>query len=297
MNTKSGYVAIIGRPNAGKSTLLNKILGTKLSIVTRKPQTTRKRVVGIYSDETTQIVFTDNPGILDPKYEMQHMMMTYVTDSLEEADVIVILTDSKNHPEPDLSLSPAMIEYIRTTEKPIILILNKIDLLKDVKTVLPLISEYAQMGYFKDIIPLSALKSNDFLDLITTITKYLPENEFYYDPEQLSTQNDRFFVSEIIREQIFTQFSEEIPYSAEVVISEYKERELGKWYISADIIVERKSQKSMIIGAQGSKIKSIGESARIAIEDYLEMEVFLKLFVKVKEKWRRDRSQLLDMGY
>jgi GTP-binding protein Era len=294
--TKSGFVAIIGRPNSGKSTLLNSLIEFKLSIVTPKAQTTRKRVAGIYSTDNTQIVFLDTPGIIKPDYEMQKSMMTYVQSSLEEADALVILVDASTY-DIERGFDNMILQYLNSFKNPKILLLNKTDKLSDKKLLLPLMSFMQNTGYFTDIIPISA-KTGDNLQLITeTIEKYLPEGDFYYDPEQLSTENQRFFVSELIREQVFFRLNEEVPYSIEVLIAEFKERENGKWYISAEIVVERDSQKKIVVGKQGTKIKEIGLRARKEIERHLGTEVYLELFVKVKNDWRNNKNMLRSFGY
>ncbi|MBX3043872.1 MAG: GTPase Era [Candidatus Kapabacteria bacterium] len=295
MNTKAGYVAIIGKPNSGKSTLLNSILGTKLSIVTPKPQTTRKRVLGIYSKENVQIVFLDTPGILSPKYTMQEIMMDYVSGAVSESDLLVVLLDMEKYP--DEGIPESVLKIIKNAKKPVIAALNKVDKMKDRKEILPFIDSINKMEIFNDIVPIAALKDMNTQELLSTIEKYLPEHEFYYDEDLLSTQNERFFVSELIRENIFLMTKEELPYSTEVSILEFKERDFGKWYIHAEIIVERDSQKRIIIGSGGSLIKDIGEKSRILIEEHLGQGVFLELFVKVRPKWRNDAGRLRSFGY
>lgn len=295
--TKSGYIAIIGKPNAGKSTLMNSILGTKLSIVTHKAQTTRKKVFGIYSDSYKQMIFLDTPGLIKPEYEMQSVMMSYVDSSLDEADVIIFIADLSKNVSPEAFAPDNIKEYLSKNIKPKILILNKTDLVKDKKTILPIIESFNSLDIFHEIIPITALENSDARQVTEVITKYLPEAPFYYDPEIISTQPERFFISEIIREKIFESYSEEIPYSSEVSISEFKERKTGKWYIAADIIVERPSQKAIIIGEGGKKIKQIGKAARMDIENHLGMPVYLELFVKVREKWRDNKSLLRSYGY
>lgn len=297
MKTKAGFTAIIGKPNSGKSTLMNAVLGTKLSIVTRKAQTTRKRVVGIYSQDNLQIVFTDTPGIIEPKYELQKTMMEYVEETLKDADLIMLVIDATKFSTATDFFSEDTLKAITTARQPKIAVFNKIDLLKNIKELLPKINELSKLQLFDEIVPLSAKKSSGIDTLIQVLAKYIPENEFYYDAEYLSTQHDRFFVSEIIREQIFKFYSEEVPYSTEVQITEFKEREAGKWYIAADIVVERDSQKKILIGEKGQKIKQLGKRTRIKIENYLDMPVYLELFIKVREKWRKDRNRLKSFGY
>lgn len=297
VQTKAGYVAIIGKPNAGKSTLMNSIIGTKLSIVTAKPQTTRKRILGIYSEDNVQVVFLDTPGIINPKYEMQKTMMGYVDKSVEESDAILVLIDLTKFENFESYFSSELTDVLKKSIRPKILLINKIDTYKDVKDVLPLIKSISELGLFNEIYPISALKGENLKTLIPTIAKYLPTSEFYYDPELLSTQPERFFVSEIIREQVFILYAKEIPYSTEIAIVEFKERENGKWYISAEIIIERGTQKRIIIGEKGAKLKEVGERSRKAIEEHLGVPVYLDIFVKVREKWRNSTGMLKSFGY
>ncbi len=295
MPTKSGYAAIIGKPNAGKSTLLNAILESKLSIVTPKPQTTRKRVLGIYTNGDNQIIFLDTPGIINPRYTMQKIMMDYVSESINESDVVIALIDMEKYAEE--GIPEAIMQIATNSGKPVICVLNKVDRLLDRKMILPVIEKLNALKVFADIIPAAALKKMNIDDIIETITKHLPEHEFYFDEDLLSTQTERFFVSELIRENIFILTKEELPYSTEVSILEFKERAYGKWYIHAEIIVERDSQKRIIIGSEGKLIKEIGERSRIKIEEHLGEEVFLELFVKVRPNWRDDSHKLRSFGY
>lgn len=295
--TRCGVVAIIGKPNSGKSTLLNSIIGTKLSIVTPKPQTTRKKVLGIYTGNNTQIIFIDTPGILTPKYRMQESMMEYVHESVNDADTICALLDVSKYSNPESSFSGDFIKILKNSSKPRILIINKIDLLKDIKQILPVISDFIKTGAFDEYIGVSATKKANIDELVGVIQNKLPEGEFLYDEEYISSLPERFFVSEIIRETIFFRLKEEIPYSTEVLISEYKERENGKWYIAADIIIEKDSQKRIMIGSKGEMLRTIGENARKEIEAYLERTVYLELFVKVRNNWRNNSSLLRQFGY
>lgn len=298
--TKAGYVAIIGRPNAGKSTLMNSLIKAKLSIVTPKPQTTRKRVLGILTEKNAQIIFLDTPGILNPKYQMQAMMMEYVYTSVSEAECVIYIYDISKY-NPQKPLPTEILEMLKNisvqNKKHIIMLLNKLDLLKNRKEALPIIDTFHKMDLFSDIIPLSALKESNTDDVIHTIIQYLPESPFYYDPELLSIQPERFFVSELIRENIFIAYSDEIPYSTEVNIIEFKEREFGKWYIHAEIIVEKQTQKGIIIGNKGEKLKKTMEYSRMAIEEHLQQPVYLEVFVKVREKWRNNSNYLRSFGY
>ncbi len=295
--TLAGYAAVTGLPNVGKSTLLNSILGTKLSIVTPKPQTTRKRVLGIFTSTDTQIIFLDNPGVVKPNYELHRSMMGYINESLADSDIILSLIDVSNYRDLESSLSKEFLMTIEKSEKPKILVINKIDLLKDIREVLPVIESAKKYNIFDEFVAVSALKNAQTDELIKTVKNYLPESPFFYDPEMLSTQPERFFVSEIIREHIFRKFRQEVPYSTEVHIIDFREREGEKWFISAEIIVERATQKAIMIGAKGQQIKKIGEVSRKDIEEHLGMPVFLELFVKVREKWRDNPNLLQSYGY
>ncbi len=297
MKQKAGFVAIVGKPNAGKSTLMNSIIGAKLSIITPKPQTTRKKVLGIYTENNSQIVFLDTPGILKPKYEMQKSMMGFVDSALQSSDVIAVILDVLRINLDKLAFPKIIQEALSQTKIPIILILNKVDLLEDKKVILPAMQYYNSLGLFKEVIPISALESDNTDALINVFLKYIPENEFYYDEDLLSIHPQKFFVSEIIRENIFMEFQEEIPYSSEVYIVEFRENKNGKWFISAEIIVERDTQKAIIIGKNGSKLKEVGEKSRLAIEEHLQQEIYLELFVKVRHKWRNNKSNLKFYGY
>lgn len=296
--TRCGHIAIIGRPNAGKSTLLNAILGEHLSIVTPKPQTTRKRVLGIYTDEQAQLIFVDTPGVLKPRYRMQHAMMGYVTDTLAEADVICMIVDAEKAVERGTALDPMITQLLSSAKgTPVVLVLNKMDAVPVKKEVLPLIEEARLSGLFVRSVAVSALENKEVDALVGYLKELVPEGDFIYEPDQLSTLPQRFFVSELIREAIFRNYREEIPYATDVNILEFDEREDGKWHITADITVERDSQKGILIGKKGEALKKIGIQAREAIERHLGQEIFLELFVKVRTDWRDDRSQLQNLGY
>jgi len=290
-------VAIVGKPNAGKSTLLNAIIGSKLSIVTPKIQTTRKRVLGIYTKDNVQIVFLDNPGLLKPMHNLHKAMINYIDLSMKEADAIFLLVDLENYDNFEEYFNNSIRKQLEKLNKPIIIVLNKTDLINDKKKVLPIIKELSHHEYINDVIPVSGTKNDGIDELLKCLENYIPEGEFYFDSDFLSTQPVRFFVSEIIRETIFTNYQKEIPYSTEVQINDFKEKENGKWFISADIIVERQSQKGIIIGAGGKKIKQIGEKSRKEIEDYLQNEIYLELFVKVRDNWRKKPVFLKSFGY
>jgi len=297
MKTKSGYAAIIGKPNVGKSTLMNALLGERLSIITNKPQTTRKRVLGILSDEDYQIIFLDTPGILDPNYLLQRKLLDYINNSVKDADVILIMIDIIKDAHGNKTLSDKrMLQILERNDKPKILLINKIDE-SDEKVVNALIVKLEATKYFERIIPISALKSFGTEAVLNSIIDYLPEGPKYFPDDQITDEPERFFVSEIIREKIFENYKEEIPFSTEVLIEEFVERESGKDFVSASIIVERETQKPIIIGKRGEAIKRIGKIAREAIETFLQREVFLELRVKVKPKWRNDKNMLRIFGY
>ncbi len=295
-NFRAGYVALIGEPNVGKSTLLNSLLQQKISIVTSKPQTTRHKILGIVSGADHQIIFLDTPGIIKPKYLLQEVMMRFASSAVEDADVVLLLVDADKAKRKEYDGNNEAIEKIKAANKTTFLIVNKIDLLKK-EEVLPLLVELQVLFPFDEIVPLSALKSFNTKELLQTITKYLPEHVPYYDTDIASDAQERFFVSEIIREKIFEQFSNEVPYSTTVDIVDFKEREMGKHFISADIIVERESQKGILIGRQGAALKKLGSIARKSIEEFVGHSVFLELHVKVRENWRENKDWLQRFGY
>jgi GTP-binding protein Era len=230
---------------------------------------------------------------------MQSAMMDYISHSIDEADCIIYICDITKYKSqnPIPKNVENILKKINLSNKKIICILNKFDLLTDIKETLPIIADMHSLNLFSDIIPTSALKKNNLKDVIGTIINYLPNSQFYYDAEMLSTQPERFFVSEIIRENIFFAYSDEIPYSTEVNIVEFKEREVGKWYINAEIIIEKNSQKGIIIGKNGEKLKTLVEHSRKAIEEHLQVGVYLEVFVKVRAKWRNDTTFLKSFGY
>lgn len=297
MNNKVGYVSIIGLPNVGKSTLLNAILKQKISIVTAKPQTTRKKILGILTESNYQIIFLDTPGIVKPAYLLHEKMLEEVGESIKDADVIVMIFDVSSEGKIKESEENEIIkELIAQNKKPIILALNKVDSIKQ-EQAQQLVNHYESLKKFKAVIPIAASLNFNIDRLIQEIVELLPEGEKYYPDDIISEASERFFVSEIIREKIFELYEDEIPYSTEVIIADFKERTTGKDFISAEIIVERDSQKPIIIGKEGKAIKKLGEVARKAIEEFLQKEVYLELRVKVKEKWRSNEKMLKYFGY
>lgn len=289
---RAGYAAIIGLPNAGKSTLMNALLDIKLSIVSAKPQTTRRRVLGILNKEKYQLIFIDTPGMLRPRYQLQKKMMDQVHSALSDADLLILIIDAsdKNH--------PAEIDYklLKDPRKPVILLLNKIDLIPK-SNILTLIENYDKILSPQVIIPISALKEDGLDRIDEEIIPLIPLSPPYYPPDVITDQPERFFVAELIREKIFFKFQQEIPYSTEVTIEQFEERKKGKDYIYAVINVERKSQKGILIGKKGEALKAIGAAARKDIEAMLGREVFLELRVKVSENWRKNELKLRRMGY
>lgn len=297
MAIKSGFVSIIGKPNAGKSTLMNALVGEKLSIITNKPQTTRKRIIGILSDADYQIIFLDTPGILNPEYLLQERMLDYVFSSARDSDVILFLIDIASDPDGAKTFDDEKVkEILGYKDAKKILILNKIDI-SNQSIVEKLLNEISAKNIFEKIIPISASNKFNTESVLQSIIDFLPEHPKYYPDDQLSDENERFFVSEIIREKIFEQYREEVPFSTEVLIEEFKERENSKDYIRASIIVERETQKPIILGAKGSSVKKLGQAARKSIEEFLQREVYLEIFVKVREKWRSDPNMLKSFGY
>ena len=294
---KSGFVNIIGRPNVGKSTLMNALVGERMSIITNKPQTTRHRIIGIVNDEDHQVVFSDTPGVVrDPAYKMHEAMNRFVDSTFKDGDIMLFLTE----PNENYSDDDPILQKLKRLETPVFLIINKIDTIGD-REVADLIKKWNMMIDFTETIPISALKKDNTDTLFNLILKYLKEGPVYYPKDQWTDKPERFFVSEIIREKILQQYSQEIPYSTEVIVESFKETETNSGEpivrISAIIFVARKTQKSIIIGKAGSAIKKLGSAARKDIEVFLESKVFLELFVKVKDNWRDNDRLLKQFGY
>lgn len=294
---RSGFVNIIGRPNAGKSTLMNALMGERMSIITAKPQTTRHRIIGILSDDDFQIVFSDTPGIIkDPSYRMQESMNKFVNSTFEDADIMLFVTGIDETFEED---DPIM-QQLRNVKVPLYLVLNKIDT-SNQKEVIGKLKEWQQRLDFKEFFPLSALHQEGTEGLLKVIVNNLPEGPAYYPKDQLTDRSERFFVSEIVREQILELYHQEIPYSVEVIVDEFKDTKTTKGEalarIAATIYVMRPTQKSILIGKNGVSIKELGSNARKKIEDFLDKKVFIELHVKVRENWRDDEEWLKRFGY
>jgi GTPase len=297
-----GHAAFVGAPNAGKSTLLNRLLDHKLSIVTPKPQTTRKKITGIFHDDRSQIVILDTPGIMAPKQSLHESMLETTRQALKEADVIVALIPFARGDEPvdRKFVEELMGQWVLPAGKPFIIALNKSDLVS-VETVSKVQHEMAE-AYSPIAVPaLSALQGSNVSELVELIRPHLPLDEPLYPEEMLSTEPERFFVAEIIREKIFLLYGREIPYSTEVIVDEFKEQHENdprkKELIRCSIIVERNSQKQIIVGAKGAAIKRLGQSARADIEELLGRPVFLEIFVKIRPDWRKKKSLLKSYGY
>jgi GTP-binding protein Era len=293
---RSGYVSLIGRPNVGKSTLLNTILGEKVAIVTDKPQTTRNRIIGVKTLSDAQIIFIDTPGIHKPKHKLGELMVKDAQQSAMEVDLIAFMVE----PEVPGRGDKFIIEILKKLKKPVFLLINKIDNVKK-QNVLPVIDAYSRLYPFKEIMPISALKGDGIDILLKTTVKYLLEGPKYYPDDIVTDQLERFMVSEIIRQKAMEQTKEEVPYSVAVEITDWSERQTERGeeiiFINANIFVERKGQKGIIIGKSGSLLKAIGTSARVEIERLLGTKVFLELWVKIKKDWRSDVRILRELGF
>lgn len=288
---KAGFVNIIGKPNVGKSTLMNVLVGERLSIISSKAQTTRHRILGLINDENYQIVFSDTPGMLKPKYELHKSMMNFINLSLEDADVIVFVTDLF---ETDSEIED-VIEKINASGTPVLLVINKIDLSKEGQ--LEQVTEYWTKRIKTDtVIPISATEVFNTERILQEILERLPVHPPYYNKEELTDRPERFFASEIIREKIFTNYKKEVPYSTEVAIDEFIEEE-KLIRIRALIFVERSSQKGILIGQGGKALKKVGTEAREDLEKFFDKKVFLETHVKVEEDWRKNKNKLRKFGY
>lgn len=288
----SGYVSIIGKPNVGKSTLLNAILGEKIAIVTPKPQTTRNRIIGIKTLPRAQIIFIDTPGVHRPRHRLGETMVRSALESLNEVDVIIYMVEPFEPGQGDMYI----INLLKKVKSPVFLIINKIDMVKK-NEILPVIEQYKNLYSFKEIIPVSALKKDGVSLLMEKICEYLPKGPKFYPDDLITDQMERFMVSEIIREKIMNVTEEELPYSVAVEVNKWNERQDGLINISCNIYVEREGQKAIIIGKKGEMLKKIGSTARSDIEKLLNTKVFLELWVKVKRNWRNNDQLLKELGY
>ena len=291
MNHKSGFVNIIGNPNVGKSTLMNRLVGEKISIITSKSQTTRHRIKGIVNDENFQIVFSDTPGVVKPSYKMQECMLEFSKSALTDADIILYVTDVVE----DMLKNNDFIEQVKRSAAPILLVINKIDLTTQEKLE-DLFDKWKSLLPQAEIFPVSATENFNVDHLYHRILELLPEGEPFFPKDELTDLPARFFVNEIIREKILLNYEREIPYSVEVAVEEFKE-DAKRINIMAVIYVERDSQKGIIIGRQGAALKKVGTEARLDIEKFFGKSVFLNLYVKVQKDWRSKDKDLKNFGY
>ena len=289
---KSGFVNIVGNPNVGKSTLMNDLVGERLSIITSKAQTTRHRIMGIVNGPEYQIVFSDTPGVLKPKYKLQESMLNFSEGALTDADVLIYVTDVVEDPEKNADF----LARVAKEKAPVLLVVNKIDLLKGQDELEKLVEKWRTILPNAEIFPTSALEHFNVTNLMTRIIELLPEGQPYFGTDALTDKPARFFVTEIIREKILTNYDKEIPYSVEVIVEKFEEKETSI-HIMAVIYVERDSQKGILIGKGGSMLKKVGIEARKDIETFFGKKVFLEMFVKVEPNWRNRENKLRAFGY
>ncbi|MGD6804116.1 GTPase Era [Rossellomorea vietnamensis] len=291
---KSGFISIIGRPNVGKSTFLNRVIGQKIAIMSDKPQTTRNKVQGVYTTNDSQMIFIDTPGIHKPKHKLGDFMMKIAQNTLREVDIVLFMINAE---EGYGRGDEFIIEKLKGVKTPVFLVLNKIDQLHP-DDILPLIEQYNALHDFAAVVPISALEGNNVETLVSVIRKELPEGPQYYPADQVTDHPERFIVSELIREKALHLTREEIPHSLAVVIEKISTRDNGNVIdVMATIVVERDSQKGIIIGKQGGMLKEIGKRARVDIENLLGSKVYLELWVKVQKDWRNKLSNLRDFGF
>jgi len=291
---RCGFISILGRPNVGKSTLFNRILGDKIAIVSDKPQTTRNRILGIRNVEGGQLIFLDTPGIHAGRSRLNERMVSIAVASGRDADVLLFLIEASS---PAIEKDRQMIESLKECRGAPLLVINKIDLVKK-GALLPMIHQYQMLYPFREIIPISAVTGDGVDILVEVIVKYLPESPPYYPEDMITDQTERFLVSEMIREKVINHCFQEIPFSTAVTIEEFKEQpERNLVVIKATIHVERDSQKKIVIGKEGQKLKRIGETARKEIEAFLEKRIFLELWVNVEKNWTQDPRALTQLGY
>ena len=291
MQTKAGFINIIGNPNVGKSTLLNALLGQKLAIATPKAQTTRHRILGILNRPNTQMVFSDTPGVIQPAYALQEAMMGFVKSALEDADVFLYLVEPGEKELKD----PKLLHFLQNTPIPVILCINKVDT-TDQARLEQLNAHWKSVFPRAEVVPISALEKFNLDYLLDRLEQLLPESPFFFAEDALTDKQERFFVSEIIREKILLNYQKEIPYAVEVVVEDFLEHEIPV-RIRAVIYVARDSQKGILIGHRGAALKKVGTEARRDIEDFLDKHVFLELYVKVNKDWRDDQTKLKRLGY
>ncbi|MBU5466427.1 GTPase Era [Virgibacillus sp. MSJ-26] len=292
-NYNSGFIAIIGRPNVGKSTFMNRVIGQKIAIMSDKAQTTRNKIQGVLTDEDSQMVFIDTPGIHKPKHRLGDFMVKMAESTLNEVDAIMFMIDAR---EGYGRGDQYIIDRLEKVKKPVFLIVNKIDLVHP-DELLPLIDFYREKYEFEEIVPVSALQGNNVDHLLDVLKQHLPEGPQYYPKDQVTDHPERFIISELIREKVLHLTEEEIPHSVAVRIENIEKRNQGKLLIQATIITERASQKGILIGKKGSMLKAIGKKAREEIEVLLGTQVYLELWVKVQKDWRNKQRQLDEFGF
>lgn len=290
---KSGFVSIIGRPNVGKSTFLNRVIGQKIAIMSDKPQTTRNKIQGVYTEDQAQIVFIDTPGIHKPKHKLGDFMMKVAQNTLKEVDLILFMI---NATEGLGRGDEFIIERLKDTKTPVFLVINKIDEIHP-DELFSIITNYKDLYPFAEIVPISALQGNNVERLLDQIKQRLPKGPQYYPADQVTDHPERFIITELIREKVLHATREEIPHSIAVVMDSMQRRDNGAVYVGATIIVERDSQKGIVIGKQGKMLKEVGRKARADIEALLGSKVFLELWVKVQKDWRNRASHLRDFGF
>ncbi|MCH3951725.1 MAG: GTPase Era [Acidaminococcus sp.] len=290
---RSGFVAVVGRPNAGKSTLINKLVGEKVAIISDRPQTTRTRILSIVSVPEAQIIFLDTPGLHKPMDKLGEHMVKAAEDSLKDVDAVLYLVDIT---EKSMKAEKYIIERLQNVKVPVFLILNKVDQIPDETVLLPKIDAFRKAYPFRDVFPLSALEDKDFSELMNAIIGALPEGPDFYPEDMYTDQTERVMAAEIIREKILHLTRDEVPHAVAVQVNEMKTRDNGTVYVRGDIFVERDSQKAILIGRKGSMLKQISSEARKDIEDLVGSHVYLELWVKVRPKWREKESDLKQLG-
>ncbi len=289
---RAGFVNIVGNPNVGKSTLSNRLVGERLSIITSKAQTTRHRIMGIVNGDDYQIVFSDTPGVLKPKFRLQQSMLEYSTSALVDADVLLYVTDVVETP----TKNQDFLDRVAREKIPILLVINKIDLLKGNDELVRIIDQWKELLPHAEVFPTSALENFNVDNIMKRIVELLPENPPYFGKDALTDRSSRFFVTEIVREKILLTYDKEVPYATQVIVEKFDESDTAI-HIMAVIYVERDSQKGIIIGHQGKMLKRVGTLARKDIETFFEKKVFLELYVKVEKDWRNQENKLRAFGY
>ena len=289
---RAGFVNIVGNPNVGKSTLSNRLVGERLSIITSKAQTTRHRIMGIVNGEDYQIVFSDTPGVLKPKFRLQQSMLEYSTGALVDADVLLYVTDVIETPTKNLDF----LDRVAREKIPILLVINKIDLLKGNDELVRIIDQWKELLPNAEVFPTSALENFNVDNIMKRIVELLPESPPYFGKDALTDRSSRFFVTEIVREKILLTYDKEVPYATQVIVEKFDESDTAI-HIMAVIYVERDTQKGIIIGRQGRKLKHVGIEARKDIEKFFEKKVYLELYVKVEKDWRNQENKLRAFGY